>query len=547
MAGPPEATASAIATPRSRVLFTALNALAVLAAVAQVFIEPVADNLIAVATVLGAALLTLQYLERSRGFDDAPVSSLALLGLCVTTQWTSLVAQTFAGIALVEGLQQPIRTFALLSGVQALAVAVHWIYRRFAPLQTLRGALTHGVLEPLGAFQPLAPPAVWMLGLIGAASVALGGNAETGDAGLKFLQALSFFAWMPVMIPLLYARHGRSYCVLAAQTPFLIGYAVLLMGIGMALNVRQLMLIGPIQLLLVLAIYGLRDRRPASGRMLMLMVASAIGAGAFTYAARDVATAMVVVREQKESLGPMQILEETLAALGDPGKLELYRDKELAASRAEMYDENYLDNPLLARFSETKFHDNMLSMLLRLNESERESIAEVTWIKIVAVLPQPVLDRLELGIDKERYEFSIGDYYRSLIESDQFFGGYATGSMWVDLLAVFGVWSPIVTIGLLLVLYVLLDMLSIHDRDGGLLLSAVAVCTAWAIFLYGLGAESISAKVTWIVRGLPEKILLYCIAAALLRQVFPWRPASTTALPEDAPAGRMAPRTGASP
>jgi len=530
----------------SHLLFLGLNGVALFAAALQWLIDSEATNALAVLMVTVSVIGTMQYLERTRAFDDAPISSLAVLGLCVTTQWASLMAQALAGNALVEGLKMPLQTFSMLFVVQALAVGSHWLYRRFQPLRTARSAVAEAVAVPLGLYRPPSPAALWLMSLVGAGSLAVG-SAEAGDAGGKLFQAFAVFAWLPAMIPILYARYGSAYCRISAQIPLLAGYALLLVAIGLARNGRSLMIVGPIQLLLVMLIYGLRDHRPATPRLVALIVAGAMAAGFFTFAARDLATAMVVVRDQRETMQPLDLLQETVAALGDRSKLELYRDSEAGMSRFEAYDEIYLDNPLLARFSETKFHDNMLAILEQLNEEERDSIAEVTWMKTLAQLPQPLIDRLGIAVEKERYEFSMGDYYRSMTENEQYLGGYAIGSIWTDMLAVFDWWAPLVAVLIFVPVYISLDILSRIDRDGGLDLSPLAVCIAWSVFLYGLSADSLAARIAFFVRDHPQRLLLYALVAGLLHLLLPWRQPTTSVVPPTNDKNGPRPNGGAPP
>lgn len=515
----------------SRLLILAMQAATCVCAVVQWLIAFDPTNLMAVLLVLTSSLVTLEYVGRSGAFEDAPVSALAVLGLCVTTQWASLVAQTFAGTELVEGLRAPMTTFPVLCGVQLLTVLTHAVYRRFAPFQAARQMLTDAVSVPLGLLRPPSAAALWVMSLVGAASLAVSG-AEVGDAGGKFFEALGMFAWLPAMIPILYARYGSAYCRLSAHIPFLVGFAVLLVGIGMARNARTLMVIGPVQLLLVVLIYGLRDHRRATPKVISMLVAGALAGGLLVYGARDVATAMVVVREHRESLHPLDMLQETVAALGDRGKLELYRDLEVGLSRFGVYDEIYLDNPLIARFSETKFHDNMLFILQQLQPQERASIAAVTWDRTLSLLPQPLIDRLGLGVDKERLYFSIGDHYRSLLEDEQHLGSFVVGSIWADLLAIYDWWAPLAVMLIGVGVFLALDMLTRNRADTGLELSPLVVCITWSIFLYGISADSLFARIAFFLRDHPQRLLLYAAAAALLHMVLPWRPAATAPVVE---------------
>jgi hypothetical protein len=503
----------------SGVLFGLLAALTAAAGATQFALEMSPVNLWSTLLVVATTCATLGYLWATRAFVDTPVSALALLGLCVTTQWASLVAQSLSGRALVDGLRTPLMTFGLLAGVQGLALLTHWIYRRLQPTRESSRWLARRLVAPLGGFAVFPVQGVWALSLVGAASRWIGA-AEFGDAGGKVFEALGVLAFMPVLIPILHARFGDSWCRLRTQVPLLLAYATLMVFIGMARNSRALMLIGPIQVLLVMLVYGLRDFRPATSHFLAGLLIAAAAAGVGLTAARDLVTAMVVVREHRTTLTPVQMITETIAALGERHKLDIWHDRALIAGEFDVYEETYLGNPVLARFSETKFHDNMLVILQQLDADQRREFAEMTWLRALTALPQPALDMLGIELQKEEYQFSMGDYYRTLSEGKGL-GGFATGSIWVDFLTIFGPWAPFAAAGMMLALFVLLDSLARTDERGRLDLSPIVVCTAWGIFLYGLGADSLAAKSMYFVRGYAQTLLLFGVAAWIVLRFTP--------------------------
>ena len=67
------------------------------------------------------------------------------------------------------------------------------------------------------------------------------------DVNGKLFQAMGFLQWLPFVIPLYHQRWGKAYCDMRVHFPLLVTFVLVLAGIGLARNARQLMLIGPFQ------------------------------------------------------------------------------------------------------------------------------------------------------------------------------------------------------------------------------------------------------------------------------------------------------------
>src|ERR1700712_571740 len=81
---------------------------------AQIFIDPTIINISSAGIIWCSSALTIGYLQRSGAFFELPVSAFAVLGLCLTTQWGALTAQSAAWISVSENLWNPVRTFSWL-------------------------------------------------------------------------------------------------------------------------------------------------------------------------------------------------------------------------------------------------------------------------------------------------------------------------------------------------------------------------------------------------------------------------------------------------
>lgn len=492
-------------------VFHVLQAICLACGFLQAFIDPSTDNLICTLLVVASTSAILQYLRISRAPMKHPVSSLAILGLCATSVFMSLVAQTFYWNPLTYMLRAPLLTFGVLAVVQLLAIAAHLLVTRMRGVQAVREFLAERVVLPLGGFSVPSVGSIWVMAFFGAIAMLVGGASETGNAGGKLFEAMSFFAYLPYMIPLYYISFGERYCSIKKQVMYLVLYATLIVMIGMVKNVRQIMLIGPVQALFIYFIYTLQNPAPVTAKSIKKLALVVIVGLVSLQLVADLATAMAVNRDKRRTASPLEMVSATIETIGDRTRIDMYRQMAFDDVRYKTYDEAYIPNPVLTRFSETKFHDNMLFISTRLSDTAKEDLKDMVQNKIKTLLPQNVLRKLKMSVAKDRYFFSMGDYYRVLNMDSYAFGGFATGSIWADVINLFGWWAPVFTFAMLSVAFIVMDSLS-RAKVGVLNISPAVLCASWVIFIYGLGGESIVSRIGITFREIPQKLVLFIAA-----------------------------------
>ncbi len=512
-----QSTARTYTWTRRDLFFGALQALVLLCAVLQWRIGPDTDNMTCVALVLIASTALFQYLWHSDAMLETPVSSLALMGMGVTTQLASLLAQTAEWVRFVELLRWPVTTFSVLCCVQLLAISVHWVHRRLAATQRFTQAVARHVLTPMGVMD--APPihVVWLMAGLGLYALAVSGVA-TGDSGGKALEGFSFLAYIPFLIPIYHKQMGPAFCDIKKHGPLLLLYVLAMVLVSVAKNGRQLMAIGPVQAGLIYMLYAMQDPTPITRRTIRRLAALVAALAVVITVFSDVAVAMVLNRDKARQISPVEMIEETVRTFMDKPRIAQYKDAQRDDAVYGRYNEAYLSSPVLARFSETKFHDNNIYQATVLTDAEREELRKTSFDKLFTILPQPVLDAMGIDIDKDELAYSMGDYFRYLYEGpDNTLGGYATGSMWAHLIGLFGLpWlAPLATVIFVLV-FLALDSFSRKGR--GFDVAPVLICSAWATFLYALAGESAVGKVAYLLRDLPQKVLMYALLYWCIRQ-----------------------------
>lgn len=482
----------------------------------QVLIDSRAENLNCVALVVVSSSLVIQYLWRSGCAKDYPISSLAILGLCVTTQYAALLAQTAGWISFIELLRWPLTTFTVLAVVQIVAISAHWVYKSLAVTNAMTDFMATRLLAPIGALSVPPVNAIWAMSALGVFALATGG-AATGDVGGKAFQAFNFLAYMPFLILIYHRQYGNNYCDIKKQGILLMAYVGLLVVVAVALNARQFMAIGPVQACLIFLVYFLKDPTPITKRTItkLVVLAGTLSLAVAMFA--DVSIAMVINRDKRDTLGARELIEETIKTLGDRAKIEQYKQGAYDFSEYKRYDETYLSNAMMARFSETKFHDNNIHFSTLISEFERSDLLNFTLDKILSILPQPVLDAFDIKIDKNGVFFSFGDFYRYLNEGPDTLGGFAVGSLWAHLIALFGLsFFPIVVFLILFPTFVVLDAFSRKGKT--LVVAPVVMCSTWVIFSYALGGESLAWKIGFYFRDFPQKLFLYLLVYGAYHQ-----------------------------
>lgn len=495
-------------------LLGSLQVLAVLCMAAQMGIDPSADNVECSALVLASSSLMLQYLWRSEAMTTHPLSSLALLGFTASSQLVAFISQTVDLAPFIQYLRTPQLTFTVLAVAHVTAVAAHFAYRHFQPLGDSATFLAEKVLAPLNIHRVPTPEAIWMLGAVGFAGMTLGvGGGVSGEVGGKFLHGLSFLVWLPFMLPLFRDLQGDAYVSLKKHLPFLVLWALAIVIVALAKNQRAAMLIGPIQLALVFMVYKCRGHQPVSRKLLKRLPLAVLIMALLMPHISDLLLAMQIARDKRGTISKYEQMVETFEVFNDKARLTSNRTLFVDSLNSGLYDETYLSNTALTRFTETKFHDNMLHFGQYFTEVDMRDLVRHQLDRAVALLPQTVLDAFDIKLDKiAAMSYSNGDYYINRAIGAPL-GAAVTGSMWADLYLLAGLWMPFVAAIVFWLVFIALDCLS---RFGpGFFISPMALCTAYMTYINGLTGESIFMKFSFVTRGTIQPILLYAICLAV--------------------------------
>ena len=504
-------------------------ALVVLAAGLQaIFFWADEDNLEAVAIALVSSLIGIVYSLRAERFRSQPISALMLLFYTTTATSGALLVKCLEWSALVDRLTVPLETFAVLFAVQLTLIAVDQLYLWAEPLRALRSWLTRRVAMPLGLFRWPSGFELWLLGFIGLASVALTGtDYESGvsfgmaGAGAKLIRAFGFLKYAPFLIPFRDALSGFPARTRLTLLP-LGAYFVALVVISFATNSRStfadaIPTIG-VSMLLATGLGRIDWKRVPPGQLLAFALAAGLGSLLLS----RVALAMVVVRDYRSTVDVGMLINMTFEALFNSEWLAAAKSKMDSAITVGDYSETYVDSRFFARFLLTKFHDNIVYYFSLMGPDQISSYQQFMIDRLWGTLPEPLLRLLGVDIDKQDLVISNGDFVIYLVDGWGL-GGFKTGSMMGEVFGVFRWAFPLVLAAAALAVFVVYDAFVTSTPAGRLAVAPLVLLLIWNLVgttaSIGLGTESVTQIPSSIVRGLPQNIVMYLVAATVVRGV----------------------------
>jgi hypothetical protein len=485
--------------------------------VVQSFLDSSLTNFVCSSIAIVTAAAAILYTFRIDRFRRAPFSCLMILGFNVSALSGALVIQSANLRPITYNLDSPLATFAVLAETQLLIICLHWLYSRSRLCKALRAVFSRSVCHPLGLLKSPSELQLWLFGLAGCAATILSARnytegVEFGNASTKFAVAYFPFAVAPFFIPM------RAYLfgTVDGSRPRWLAlslYAILLVSVAIVNNSRGTFATGFLTLGLCFLIAVLGGNLKMSWRKILGGVMAVVLGVPLFIGLSDLATAMVIARDERSNVSPMELIEITLANFTNKQLLAERRRRDVIVEGGE-YNENYVENPLFARFVYTKFVDVNLTNAMSLTDAQTNLIRERSWSRIVALLPTPILNAFHIDINKADLVYSSGDLYSYIARSREL-GSYTTGSEIPDGLSIFGVFFwPILAL-MVLIEFVLYDALTAKDRNGRLIVSAAALINVVPIFTLGVMQESVADQVSVIIRGIPQLILLYWVLFVL--------------------------------
>ena len=346
-------------------------------------------------------------------------------------------------------------------------------------------------------------------------------NVEISGPVDKLIEGLIPFSYAPFFLPLgkLYGRAQK----IPKTTYIQLGvYFLLLLAVSLGRNSRGAFMVG-FTAIGFGYLMGLFIQQ-YSAQILTWQKIFIIGAGAWliTGPLMDLGTAMVITRAERDSINRMELLWRTLEVYQDDQKMNRFR--EIRNNRLDVssfgWDESYMDNIFLNRFSNLKFADNSLKLASDLGHKNSEMFS-YSVDRFFSTFPRPLLSFLNIDANKDRVgQLSFGDVlYVNAGGPNSALGGKRVGNFMGTGMAAFG-WWYLMLLGVgMIPLFLLVDSLAVITtsvNNKQMILSLAGLLSITSFFMF-LPTESVANIYAFLVRGWFQMVFLYWLVFHLTR------------------------------
>lgn len=464
------------------------------------------------------ALITCFYLFRAGVADRYPISSILIFSLCIANQLIPLGGTLIQWKLLNTNLEFPIDTFLWISIFQLVIIASHFIYLRIPLFRGTKELITNH-LKLLSFFTPPSREQLWLFAGAGFLPFVVGGYLSQGDAGfiVKILNAFGNFSYAPMLLPFYHLMYPGQKKPTRKELFAVGGYFCLLMLIGLAVNSRGGIAAAVMVLIysaMILAFTGILRVKEILLRKKLLLVCGLL---VVIFPLSHLALAMQIARKERGKISQSEMIFRTIEVAASPSIMRANVNYNLLAAKKFGWDESYLNNVFLDRFSDVKFHDLGFQMSLNFGEKERGNVKDFIIGRSWGLIPDPVLRQLRMNTGKAFWtSFSFGDYMYYLGTKYELTAGRKTGSQIVNGLVLFGTWRyPFVLFACAIVTFILFDSFSTQRFVRGIgfvgvTISPLVLFSSEEIFRF-FSEESMVSYVGLVLRMYLQTVVIYFI------------------------------------
>ncbi|RYZ78136.1 MAG: O-antigen polysaccharide polymerase Wzy, partial [Proteobacteria bacterium] len=370
------------------------------------------------------------------------------LGLGATYFYLPLIFTTLEFNPLHNKLTIPIEDFSAVLALYICLILMQRFCARFSLTRSLRRCFSHRVLKPLGFFSTPSELQLWGMGMVGVIGF-LVGHSSTHEADSetleKFFQSFRIFTFAPFLL-LVPQMIGGTNKIKKSATALII-FTVVLFCLAMSTGSRGYTVVG---LVTAVCSYWLGVWTGVMpGPRIKFRHVALVGIGVFLMTG-PLAVAFTAAQAAASGKGRDRSISEAFSdfveAFSTKDIVENYKfASEKASQREGAWTEDYLNNEFLRRFANLIFLDNTFSISLTLDDSARERLAKLEALRMLSILPDPMIQFLELDVNKkEDLKGTMGDlFYNETQSADTGLGSFKTGSLVASSYNLFGWGFPL--------------------------------------------------------------------------------------------------------
>lgn len=336
-----------------------------------------------------------------------------------------------------------------------------------------------------GLFKPLDSRSYWIIGFLGLIiSIGIGfiHNVEI----TKFLGTINIFKFAPLCLffpSLVGFKYGNKSNI--------IKYILLLTIITLTSGSRQVLLYPICTFILLYILNAVKSNQTLLGTMSLhkklILIFFAIACSiVFERLSLAMIASRTVVFDEKSSA--VDIVSTTIDNFNDSQKLEMISQAmdmngpNKSTSDIDQWDERYISNSFLNRYCNLRLTDQTLYRLQQVGLNNPIMLDNFIIGNTILLFPTPVLNMLNINIDKTKYQYSPGDLLFSLSTGSPIFASNVVTSHVADGLATFGYFYFPIQFAIWVLMFSLIDSFIYVKRNGEVVYSLFGLVSIFTFF-----------------------------------------------------------------
>lgn len=369
-------------------------------------------------------------------------------------------------------------------------------------------------------FKPITPKISFMLGIIGLIALIFTALIDIGGLS-KLANGLTFLVASPLILT--YGKQNMKYHNNYKKNILI--FISIVFIIGIASNSRSTMLF---LILIVFLIYITQkfiyneEFNISPKKIILLFITAIIIMGPIA----DIASAMVLIRQQRSEISPKELFDRTLDIVKDKETLykmqQAYEESKInyLQNNTDGWSEEYTGNIFLDRFCNLRVSDATLHYANQIGFNN-PTMKEKLQNNLLSMLPSPILKLIGINPNiKECIKYSSGDLLYSLAINNKYaLGGYKVCGYTGIGLATFGYLFYPIAIFVFIFIFYILDGLILPIKNTTIIPTCTLIQLYTFFYLLNNG-DGISRNINFILRGLVQTIIFYLLLIWLGKQIY---------------------------
>lgn len=503
-----------------RLLRTLFRNISIVCFFLQFFLQPTFENIICNLLALSIFLLTVEtvFSIKNNKFADAFIGSIIFF-IITSNSLMPVLGTLLDGHAIVYSLFVPVETY-LHRFLYGLVLLLAFLFIQNRSTKSLKEVFSR-IADKYQLNIFISKRMAWGVGLLSFSLFFFKVLVPLPIEIIKLLDGFGILLYTPFITILPIYKDEKS--TKNNNSKLFLYYGVMII-LSFFTNSRQ-PLVTPIATIigawLVLFLSGeIILTKKILQKSFLLGVCGVFATGIFS----DLSTALLIQRATRDDATFNEKISGTITTFLDKETIDNFLEEqaniEARFAGTSLWQENYLRNPFLARFVQIKYDDNLLFRVASFTESSKEDLRNISYAKILATFPTPILKLFGASIDKIYLNsFTIADYIL-VLSGNGFLGNFLVGSITGVPYAIFGWWY----LPFLLIIYFL--SFSIYagfvsqsfSYKGKENISTLALILAFGLFTT-LSVDGLSNLIPDLIRGVWQTMLIYYLAIRFLKGI----------------------------